>query len=704
MKHLHLTILFSFIFPLTFLANDIVDDVNADGKVGMDNAHLLVNYLLDISGSIDTLAADINNDGKITMADANAIVNMVVQKTTRRDTITILYVKDSDPDIYNPAPSYVHIDNSGSNSNDVTVLIKDTATTAKPFVSVKDECTDGRLRVISDIDYTLILNGVNLTSSHAPAFNSTAKGKVYVTLADGTENRFADSKKYVFSDTLETGNGCFSCYGPVSISGTGAMTLQGKYSHALYCKKSITVNGGSITVNGTKSDALHSGKNVTVNGGQLTLKGMKSDAIDLDDDFTMTGGAIEMDITGEAAKGIKCGGIMNIRNGSITATASGALKNSKGDLSYCTILKCDSNAIISGGEFDLVNNTPGGKCISVGRNLTIIGGTMNLETHGDGAEYTNADGETDYYTSKCIAADDSLFIHRGNIQCLSTGIGGKGIVGNRYMVIGMPTDTQIEQGPIINVETTNCSIVNDVEEDQRYGCPKAIKSDENLYIYSGNIHCVTAGMGGEGVECGKDFYFHNGNLECNCFDDGINVGEKIEILGGQIYCNSEDNDGIDSNGSIYLKGGIVVAINHNWPNESIDAEGGNIYLEGASVFGMGKSGVKIAKSDYPYYNTDRQNSLFEQIETDYSFAKDKYIYIIHADEILFAIKVKKNIENVFLTVTLPSFIEERYSIFEGNVPLVPTKVLFENKVMVGGFPNNIDLISNFYPTLNIKDL
>lgn len=325
-----------------------------------------------------------------------------------------------------------------------------------------------------------------------------------------------------------------------------------------------------------------------------------------------------------------------------------------------------------------------------------------METHGNGGEYTNVDGIKDYFTSKCIVAEDSLLLHRGNVFCVSTGLGGKGIVG-KYMEIGMPIGNEYAQNPFIDVKTTNTCIINDVDEDLRSGCPKAIKASEFLNICNGDIHCNTSGMGGEGIECGKEMFVYGGSIECISFDDGINVGEKLEVSGGQIYCNSVDNDGIDSNGSIYLKGGLVVSINQNWPNESFDAEGGCVYLEGASVFGMGKSGVKIAKSNYPYYNTDRQNSLYEQISTDLSFNKDRYIYIIHADEIIFAIKVENNMENVFLTITEPSFIEEeRYSIFEGDCPLPSHNALFKNKVIIGGFPDNIDLIRNFYPILNTK--
>lgn len=653
--------------------------------------------------SIDYISFNEPNAMCVHLRDSSAVEFNAVDSITIRevfpDTLYIIY-EGHYTSVKNPHADAARVCLNDSNAD---VLLTITEKYKAPIVSVSGKSTDGRLRIDSEVDYTLVLNGLNLASTHASAINSMSKQKATVILADGTDNVLTDADNCVIEDFTETSNGCFAFQGALTIKGEGHLSVTGNMKHAVYAKKSITIKDGTLAVPLAASDAIHSGKNVSIEGGELHLLGMKGDGIDLDDDFTMTGGSLEMLIEGEAAKGVKCGKLMVIEGGSITAKASGALKNKKGDLAYCTILKCDSSMTVTDGDFNLVNSSPGGKCISVAHNLEISGGTFYMETSGDGAGYTNIEGETDYYTSKCLAADDTLCILQGSLQCLSTGVGGKGIVGGNYTQIGLETDTAYQQGPTIAVETTNSSIVDDVEEDERYGCPKAIKASEYLYVFSGDIHATTHGMGGEGVECGKEMYFYGGSLECNCFDDGINIGEKLEVLGGQIYCNSEDNDGIDSNGSIYLKGGVIVATNQSWPNESFDAEGGCVYLEGASVFGIGKSGVKIAKSNYPYYNTDRQNSLYEQITTDFSFNKDRYIYIIHADEIIFAIKVEKNMENVFLTIVDPSFMEEeRYSIFEGDCPLPPHNALFKNKVIIGGLPNNIDLVRNFNPTINTK--
>ena len=73
-----------------------------------------------------------------------------------------------------------------------------------------------------------------------------------------------------------------------------------------------------------------------------------------------------------------------------------------------------------------------------------------MECHGDGDSYINAANETDYYTPKCVTVDNYMLITGGNIHCLSTGLGGKGLVAGNCLDIG---SEEAEEGPFIRVET-----------------------------------------------------------------------------------------------------------------------------------------------------------------------------------------------------------------------------------------------------------
>lgn len=563
-------------------------------------------------------------------------------------------------------------------------------------ICVNGSTADGCLCLSSETDCKVVLDDVSLSCSHGPAMQVLTKQKTTVILPEGTCNYMNDAPYYQPTDAIESANGCLCTRGALVLEGGGRLTVTGKKKHAISARKSITLKSGYLTVEGAVSDAIHSGKNVRVQGGTISLRAMHGDGIDADEDFFIEDGNISMQVAGDGAKGIKCGEEMRIDGGSVLATAVGGLKIEGGELTYCTLLKCDSSMTMTSGELNLCNESPGGKCISVGRNMTMSGGRLQLSTSGDGDEYTDGQGMSDYYTSKCIAVDDTLRLERGDIHCLSTGVGGKGIVAGRNMEIGLPADSSCKEGPTVTVQTTSHSIVDDVEEDQRYGCPKAIKSAGNMCINSGEIQVFTAGMGGEGVECAREMSFCGGSLECNCFDDGINVGERLEIFGGQIYCNSSDNDGIDSNGCIYIRGGVVAAINQLKPNESLDSESGQLYFSGGLLLCIGSCQVKVGDSSVPYYNTVKnRNPELGILTNGLLLHPGQYLSIEHGGKVICALK-NENLEyRSYVTFTHPNPSHGNYNILLGNAPYSPEQSLFDGKLLIGGLLSETEYIESF---------
>lgn len=430
------------------------------------------------------------------------------------DTLYIIYNSDN-VDVYNPRIDLIDIDVEEGSSN-----VKVTSTGLPNLViSATGSCDDGSLAVSADTTYTLLLNNLSIRSSKGPAFYSETSQKMKVLLAEGTDNRFEDSPSY--SQECKDINGCFCSMGRLDFIGAGNLYVTGYKKHAIYSKKAIRFKEGNISVESAPSDAVHSGKYVTVDGANLNLQGMEQDGIDADEyveiidgsvcisvqtddtkaikcgeDFIMSGGTLSMNLHGDITKGIKAKRNIAIEGGMINGEASGNVMLDGGSPSYCIFVKSDNNCVISGGTINLIHNGISGKCISCDNDLYIEGGTLNLETHGDGGKYVNAEGEDDFYTAKCIDTKDSLIIEGGEIKCVSTGIGGKGIVSDNFAIIGNPLDVENQSLPKINVETTNTCIVNNVDEDKRFGCPKAIKIANTLDIFGGEIYCSTHGMGG----------------------------------------------------------------------------------------------------------------------------------------------------------------------------------------------------------------
>lgn len=625
--------------------------------------------------------------------------SLCFRKVSGKDTLFVCYEGDI-VNVNNPCVHRIHVFTNDSNAN--TNIIIDEPLDF-PIVCVSGKTNNGNLVIDSKVDYKLVLDGVNILSLNSPSVNSISKQKVYVELKKESNNILSDSIDCCDTEMFEPYNGCLNSNGPIEFIGSGTLSINGNYKHSIYSKKSITFDNGRINVSFTQSDAIHSGKNITVNGGVFNMTGIHGDGFDLDGDFKMSGGDIDVSIFGEASKGIKCKGIMCVDGGCISVIADGTLRNKDGKLSYCTALKCDSDMIVNGGVTKIVNNSAGGKCISVDKDLLVNGGLLDLETHGDGAEYVNNLGIIDYFTSKCIVANDSLFINNGNIRCLSTGVGGKGIVAEKYMSIGNIQDTRLCQEPNIYIKTTNVSVVNDVDEDVRYGCPKAIKANDYLDVYSGNVYCVTSGMGGEGFECGKVMNVYGGSIECDCFDDGINVGEKLEVYDGKIYCNSVDNDGIDSNGSVVIRGGMVVSVNQKLPNESIDTEKEELFIFGGTVIGIGSANVKMGEQPCLHYNTQYNNDESKPISRGLRATNGKYISIMDRDSTIISVKNLNENKRIFVTAFLPEFKENHlYKICQGDFLLSPKDSLFHENVLIGNQIDHIEELMVFMPMFNNK--
>ena len=641
-------------------------DANGDGKVdAADVVEILNSIRGKSSDKFDIDLADINEDGHIDMTDVDGVTAIIIGRTEakarRIDTVRVRYHDD-------------HVSIGGTyNSQRIKTTIQGIAalsivsTWKRPFVCIAEgKCPDGSLKIEADTTCTLVLDNLELSSSESAAVCLPMKQKVSIELSKGSHNILIDASGR--NKDEESVNGCLYSKGTLTFTGEGALTVTGNYRHGILSSKNISVEGSHLVINNVVKNGIHCDK------------------------FTLKKGQVDLHLQNAASKGIKTKEELIVKGGSIEGDATGGITIESGDVSYCALLKSDGIISVSDGAITLKHRGEGGRCISVDGNMDLTGGLMSLECYGDGGKYTNEDGVEDYYTPKGITVDDSLFINSGTITCLSTGLGGKGIVAGRFLSIGCEERDENTESPLIRVETKGECIINNEDEDLRFGCPKGIKSDSTLIIYDGDIAVTTAGMGGEGVECNGKMYIKGGTLECNTFDDGINVGKSIEISGGQVYCNSVDNDGIDSNGSITISGGIVASVNQRKPNECLDAENGQLYLNGGIIMGIGSAAVSGILASVPYYNTPYSLHTDEKPQRGLVLSTGKYLCIQIGDDVLMALKNENKEHRQFVTIVHPKLaIDGSYFITEGDVPLNPELVLWGDRFVTGGktMDNNI---------------
>ena len=89
------------------------------------------------------------------------------------------------------------------------------------------------------------------------------------------------------------------------------------------------------------------------------------------------------------------------------------------------------------------------------------------------------------------------------------------------------------------------------------------------------------------MESKDSLIINNGIIEIEAYDDCINASKHIQINGGYVYCYSTTNDGIDSNGTLTITGGVVVSSGTTAPEEGFDCDNNTFKITGGILVGTG---------------------------------------------------------------------------------------------------------------------
>ena len=286
---------------------------------------------------------------------------------------------------------------------------------------------------------------------------------------------------------------------------------------------------------------------LAANGASAIIKRTTGETPDHEDEDSgniyIEGGKITINTAGKAAKGIKSEGSIYVKAGEINITTTGHGKWDEDDVKTkaAACLGSDAKVVISGGILTLTSTGAGGKGINCDAEFELTGGDVTIVTKG------------------------ALYYHNGT------------------------------------TENTNYTGNTDNVNSDYYSSSKGVKADGAVVISGGVINVSTAGKNAEGIESKTSMLISNGHVTVNSYDDGLNVGgdgSDLIISGGYVYSRAMNNDGIDGNGNVYVKGGLVYAIGANSPEVAIDAnteEQKKLYVQGGTVIAIGglESGASI---------------------------------------------------------------------------------------------------------------
>lgn len=374
----------------------------------------------------------------------------------------------------------------------------------------------------------LILDGVSVNSSSTAAIYVKQADKVFVTLADNTENTLSVSGGYVVTGDDNIDSVIFS-KDDLTFNGNGNLTINAGYGHGIVSKDDLVFTGGNYTVTAA-SHAISGKDSVRISDGSYKLTSGK-DGIHADnsDDTSL--------------------GFLYIENGSFDITAKGDGTDSS---NYTEITGGTFNIFTGEGSANAVmnsdNSMPGffsqqtnadadtvsTKGIKASGNLVIRDGTFNIDSEDD-----------------AIHSNSSVKIQGGDFT-ISTGDDG----------IHADADTSISNG-IINI-TKSYEGIEGQTVNISGGNITLTASDDGINAAGGNDE---SGFGGRRQDMfASDSNCHitisGGVINIDASGDGIDSNGDLTVSGGEIYVDGPENGGngaLDYNGNATITGGTIVA-------------------------------------------------------------------------------------------------------------------------------------------------
>lgn len=395
----------------------------------------------------------------------------------------------------------------------------------------------------------LVLNGVQINSETSAALYIVEADKVFVTLADHTENTLSNGGTFTAIDENNIDGAIFSKQ-DLTINGLGSLTVTSPAGHGIVCKDDLVLTSGTYHID-SAAHGIDANDSVRIANASVTIDAGKDGVHSENDDDPSLGfvyissGVLNIEAEGD---GISAEADLQIQNGSFYITAGGGSEN--GDKSASDFyggFKGNGKP----GSFPFSNTTAPDssgssmKGLKATGDISISDGTVTVNS-ADDAIHSNAsvtiNGGTFQISSgdDGIHADEALTVTSGTIQIDES---YEGMEGLHIIVSG--------------------------------GDIRLTATDDGINAAGG---MDTSGTGG------RDALFGSGK------GGSMTSGGSIVILDGTIDINAS-GDGIDSNGSLSITGGSITVSIPNMGDTSIldfDSIG---TISGGTFIGIGASGM-----------------------------------------------------------------------------------------------------------------
>lgn len=410
------------------------------------------------------------------------------------------------------------------NLNNETVTIS-----AEGVYILSGTISDGQVIVeVSDSEKVqLILDGVTINSNSSAAIYVKSANKVFVSLAENSENTLSVSGEYVAIDDNNIDGAIFS-KSDITFNGNGTLTINADYGHGIVGKDDVVFTSGTYYIT-SENHGISVNNSIRIANATFSIISGK-DGIQAEHDEDASLGYVYIEsgtfviastadcITASSLLQVDSGdfalqsggGYVEVLNTITVGEGSGSYSQTTDSLEYS--MKCfkSEEMIFNGGSFVLSAYED---TIHANANLTINAGDFYIST-GDDA----------------VHADDDLIINGGIIDIA---VGYEGLEGNNI--------------------TINDGDISIVVLDDGINASVGVLTINGGDIY---VYCI-----GDGMDSNGDFVMTGGTV----------------IMDVNSYYTGGDGD-FDISGSITYTGGTVTDADGNTidPSESSMSMGGSM--------------------------------------------------------------------------------------------------------------------------------
>lgn len=451
--------------------------------------------------------------------------------------------------------------------------------------------SEGQIVVDADnAKVQIVFDNVDITCASSAAVYVKSAEKVFVTLAEGSQNTLRNTDEYVAIDDNNIDAVIFA-KSDLTLNGTGSLTIISAEGHGIVSKDDLKITGGTYDITAA-GHALSGKDSVRIADGTFILTaekdGIHAENADdeekgyiyiADGDFTITSDGDGMDASN----------IVQIEDGTLDITAGGGAANS---------LKTHESDMPGGGMSQNIERPDG-------ESMPQMGEKPDEESMSQMGE--KPDGEN---MPQDTTTDESGTSTKG----IKAG-GGMYLNGGTYQIDS--ADDSIHSNANITIADGTYTLATGDD---------GVHADDALTVNGGTI-TVTESY--EGLE-GLTVTINDGTIDITARDDGINTaggtdqsgfgtfGDHfkgmdsaddeteettdnemwMELNGGYIHILA-GGDGVDSNGDLTINGGeIYIDGPSDNGNSAIDyGDRSSAYVNGGMLVAIGSSGMAEGMSD-----------------------------------------------------------------------------------------------------------